>query len=253
MAGEFEGKVALVTGGSYGIGRAAAIAFARRGAKVVIADIDVKNGEETIRRIKEEGGEAIFVKTDVSQAKEVEALIKKTVETYGRLDCAFNNAGIHGEFISTVDFSEEDWNQIIDVNLKSVWLCMKYEIPQMLTQGGGAIVNTSSAAGLVGAPSNPAYPASKHGVVGMTKSTALEYARAGIRVNCVCPGPIRTGMHESLVATSPDIVEAMGNKVPMGRIGEPEEVVGAVMWLCSEAASFVTGHALPVDGGIVVD
>jgi NAD(P)-dependent dehydrogenase (short-subunit alcohol dehydrogenase family) len=253
MAGEFEGKVALVTGGSYGIGRAAAIAFAQRGAKVVIADIDVKNGEETIRRIKEVGGEAIFVRTDVSQAKEVEALINKTVETYGGLDCAFNNAGIHGEFISLVDFSEDDWNHIIDVNLKSVWLCMKYEIPQMLMQGGGAIVNTSSAAGLIGAPSNPAYPASKHGVVGITKSTALEYARTGIRVNCVCPGPIRTGMHESLVATSPDIVEAMGNRVPMGRIGEPEEVVGAVMWLCSEAASFVTGHALPVDGGIVVD
>ena len=253
MAGEFEGKVALVTGGSYGIGRAAAIGFAQRGAKVVIADIDVKNGEETIRRIKEVGGEAIFVRTDVSQAKEVEALINKTVETYGGLDCAFNNAGIHGEFISLVDFSEDDWNHIIDVNLKSVWLCMKYEIPQMLMQGGGAIVNTSSAAGLIGAPSNPAYPASKHGVVGITKSTALEYARTGIRVNCICPGPIRTGMHESLVATSPDIVEAMGNKVPMGRIGEPEEVVGAVMWLCSEAASFVTGHALPVDGGIVVD
>jgi NAD(P)-dependent dehydrogenase (short-subunit alcohol dehydrogenase family) len=253
MAGEFEGKVALVTGGSYGIGRAAAIAFAQRGAKVVIADIDVKNGEETIRRIKEVGGEAIFVRTDVSQAKEVEALINKTVETYGGLDCAFNNAGIHGEFISLVDFSEDDWNHIIDVNLKSVWLCMKYEIPQMLMQGGGAIVNTSSAAGLIGAPSNPAYPASKHGVVGITKSTALEYARTGIRVNCVCPGPIRTGMHESLVSTSPDIVKAMGNKVPMGRIGEPEEVVGAVMWLCSEAASFVTGHALPVDGGIVVD
>jgi NAD(P)-dependent dehydrogenase (short-subunit alcohol dehydrogenase family) len=253
MAGEFEGKVALVTGGSYGIGRAAAIAFAQRGAKVVIADIDIKNGEETIRRIKEVGGEAIFVRTDVSQAKEVEALINKTVETYGRLDYAFNNVGIHGEFISIVDFSEDDWNHIIDVNLKSVWLCMKYEIPQMLIQGGGAIVNTSSAAGLIGAPSNPAYPASKHGVVGITKSTALEYARTGIRVNCVCPGPIRTGMHESLVATSPDIVKAMGNKVPMGRIGEPEEVVGAVMWLCSESASFVTGHALPIDGGIVVD
>jgi NAD(P)-dependent dehydrogenase (short-subunit alcohol dehydrogenase family) len=253
MENEFKGKVALVTGGSYGIGRAAAIEFSRRGAKVVVADIDVGRGGETINRIKEGGGEAIFVRTDVSKAKEVEALVKKAIETYGRLDYAFNNAGIHGEFVSTVDFAEEDWDRLINVNLKSVWLCMKYEIPWMLKQGGGAIVNTSSAAGLIAAPSNPAYPASKHGVVGITKSTAVEYAKSGIRVNCVCPGPIRTGMHENLVAVSPDLVEMMHQKVPMGRIGEPEEVVSAVMWLCSETASFVTGHALPVDGGVVVD
>jgi NAD(P)-dependent dehydrogenase (short-subunit alcohol dehydrogenase family) len=180
-------------------------------------------------------------------------MVKKTVETYGRLDCAFNNAGIHKVFVSTIDFTQADWNEIIDVNLKSIWLCMKYEIPQMLKQGKGAIVNTSSAAGLIAAPSNPAYPASKHGVVGLTKSTAIEFARRSIRVNCVCPGPTRTGMHDSLVAVSPQIVEMMNTRVPMGRIGEPEEVAAAAIWLCSDEASYITGHALPVDGGLVVD
>ena len=253
MSDEFKDKVVLVTGGSYGIGRAAAIGFACRGAKVSIADLDVARGEETLRRIKEAGGEAIFVKTDVSSEDDVKALVEKTIQTFGRLDCAFNNAGIHKQFVSAIDFSEEDWEEMINVNLKSVWLCMKYEIPQMLKQGKGAIVNTSSAAGLVGAPSNPAYPASKHGVVGVTKSTALEFARKGIRVNCVCPGPTRTGMNEALAAASPEIVKAMDQKVPMGRIGEPEEVAAAAIFLCSDEASYITGHALPVDGGIVAD
>jgi NAD(P)-dependent dehydrogenase (short-subunit alcohol dehydrogenase family) len=253
MAGEFDGKVVIVTGGSYGIGRAAAIGFAKKGAKVAIADLDVRRGEETLQRIKDAGGEAIFVKTDVSSESDVAALVKKTVQTYGKLDCAFNNAGIHKQFVSTLDFTAADWEEMINVNLKSVWLCMKYEIPQMLKQGKGAIVNTSSAAGLVGAPSNPAYPASKHGVVGITKSTALEFARKGIRVNCVCPGPTRTGMNEALTATNPDMVKAMDQKVPMGRIGEPEEVAAAAIWLCSDEASYITGHALPVDGGIVAD
>jgi NAD(P)-dependent dehydrogenase (short-subunit alcohol dehydrogenase family) len=253
MPSEYRDKVVLVTGGSYGIGRAAALGFAQRGAKVAIADLDVKRGEDTLRRIKEAGGEAIFVKTDVSSEADVEALVKKTIQTYGRLDCAFNNAGIHKQFIPTLDFTAADWDEMINVNLKSVWLCMKYEIPEMLKQGKGAIVNTSSAAGLVGTPSNPAYPASKHGVVGLTKSTALEFARKGIRVNCVCPGPIRTGMHESLAAVSPDIVQTMNSRVPMGRIGEPEEVAAAAIWLCSDEASYITGHALPVDGGIVAD
>ncbi len=253
MSGEFAGKVALVTGGSYGIGRAAAMALVRKGAKVVIADVDIKNGEETLRRIKEAGGDAIFVKTDVSQETEVETLIKKTIEKYDRLDCALNNAGIHKVFVSTVDFTQTDWNELIDVNLKSVWLCMKHEIPQMLEQGKGAIVNTSSVAGLIAAPSNPAYPASKHGVVGLTKSAAIEFARRGIRINCICPGPIRTGMHESLVAVAPEIVEMMNTKVPMGRIGEPEEAAAAAIWLCSDEASYITGHALPVDGGLVAD
>jgi len=253
MPDEYQGKVVLVTGGSYGIGRSAAIGFARRGAKVAVADVNVERGEETLRLIKNDGGEAIFVKTDVSSEADVKALIEKTVDTYGKLDCAFNNAGIHKEFISTVDFTAEDWDEMIDVNLKSVWLCMKYEIPQMLKQGKGAIVNTSSAAGLVGAPSNPAYPASKHGVVGLTKCTALEFARKGIRINCVCPGPIRTGMNETLAASNPEIVKAMDQKVPMGRIGEPEEVAAAAIFLASDEASYITGHSLPVDGGIVAD
>jgi NAD(P)-dependent dehydrogenase (short-subunit alcohol dehydrogenase family) len=253
MPDEFRDKVVLVTGGSYGIGRAAAIGFARKGAKVSIADLDVERGQETLRSIKEAGGEAIFVKTDVSLEEDVKAMVEKTIQTYGKLDCAFNNAGIHKQFVSTIDFSAEDWEEMINVNLKSVWLCMKYEIPQMLKQGKGSIVNTSSAAGLVGAPSNPAYPASKHGVVGITKSTALEFARKGIRVNCVCPGPTRTGMNEALVATNPEIVKAMDQKVPMGRIGEPEEVAAAAIFLCSDEASYITGHALPVDGGIVAD
>jgi len=253
MPGDYQGKVVLVTGGSYGIGRAAAIGFAQRGAKVAIADRDVKRGEETLRCIKDAGGDAIFVKTDVSLEADVKALVEKTIQAFGRLDCAFNNAGIHKQFISTVDFTAPDWEEMINVNLKSIWLCMKYEIPQMLKQGKGAIVNTSSAAGLVGAPSNPAYPASKHGVVGITKSTALEFARKGIRVNCVCPGPTRTGMNEELVASNPEMVKAMDQRVPMGRIGEPEEVAAAAIFLCSDEASYITGHALPVDGGIVAD
>jgi NAD(P)-dependent dehydrogenase (short-subunit alcohol dehydrogenase family) len=253
MPDEYQDKVVLVTGGAYGIGRAAAISFAKRGAKVVIADIDANRGEETLQSVKESGGEAIFVKTDVSSEEDVKALVEEAVGTYGKLDCAFNNAGIHKRFISTVDFTAADWDEMINVNLKSVWLCMKYEIPQMLKQGKGAIVNTSSAAGLVGAPSNPAYPASKHGVVGLTKCTALEFARKGIRINCVCPGPTRTGMNEELTATNPEIVKAMDQKVPMGRIGEPEEVAAAAIFLCSDEASYITGHALPVDGGIVAD
>lgn len=253
MAGPFAGKVALVTGAAYGIGRAAALSFADKGANVVVADVDEVRGDETVHFIRKAGGNALFVRTDVSRETEVEAMVQETVEAYGSLDCALNNAGIHKVFVSTIDFSQADWNEMIDVNLKSVWLCMKYEIPQMLIQGKGAIVNTSSAAGLIAAPSNPAYPASKHGVVGLTKSTAIEFARKGIRVNCICPGPTRTAMHDSLVAAAPQIVEMMHTKVPMGRIAEPEEVAAAAVWLCSDEASYITGHALPVDGGLVAD
>ena len=254
MIKDFEGKVVVVTGGGYGIGRAACLAFARDGAKVAVADVDVTSSEETVSLIKEAGGEAVFVKADVSQEAEVEALINKTVEIYGRLDCAFNNVGIHKTFVSTIDFTQEDWNQMMDINLKGMWLCMKYEIPQMLKQGKGAIVNASSAAGLIAAPSNPAYPASKHGVVGLTKMAAIEFARKGIRVNCICPGPTTsTRMHEELAEFAMDIIEKMHDKVPMGRIAEPREIAEAAVWLCSDKASFVTGAALPVDGGLVAD
>jgi NAD(P)-dependent dehydrogenase (short-subunit alcohol dehydrogenase family) len=252
MTREFEGKVALVTGASMGIGRASALAFARRGAKVVAADVDVKGGEETVRLIKKAGGEAIFVKTDVSSAADIEALVKKTVATYGKLDYAHNNAAINrGIGVMTADYKEDDWDIQVDVNLKGVFLCMKYEIPEMLKIGKGtAIVNTSSISGLSGHPADPGYVGSKFGVVGITKSTAMQYARTGIRINCICPGPIRTSLYDRVVAAIPGVEEATIERNPMGRIGEPEEVAEAVVWLCSDAASYVTGVHLPVDGGL---
>lgn len=254
MIRDFEGKVVIVTGGGYGIGRAACMAFCRDGAKVVLADVDVGSGEETINLIKGAGGEASFVRADVSREEEVEALVQKTVDTYGGLDCAFNNVGIHKTFTSTVDFTQEVWNEMMDINLKGMWLCMKYEIRRMLEQGKGAIVNASSVAGLIAAPSNPAYPASKHGVIGLTKMAAVEFARRGIRVNCICPGPTTmTRMNEELSKTAGDIIEKMHDKVPMGRTAQPEEIAEAAVWLCSDKASYVTGAALPVDGGLVAD
>jgi NAD(P)-dependent dehydrogenase (short-subunit alcohol dehydrogenase family) len=250
MAGRVDGKVALITGAGSGIGRATALVFAKEGAKVVVADIVVAGGEETVRMIKDAGGEAIFVKTDVTRAAEVEALVKKTVETYGRLDCAFNNAGIEGEMAPTADCTEENWDRVVNIDLKGVWLCMKYEIPQMLQQGGGAIVNTASVAGLVGFQGIPAYVASKHGVNGLTKTAALEYAKSGIRVNSVCPGVIHTPMIERFFSTNPQVSEAMSALEPVGRLGKPEEIGEAVLWLCSDAASFVTGLPMAVDGAL---
>jgi len=246
-----DGKIALVTGGSSGIGRAAALAFAREGAKVVIADVLIEGSEETVQIIEKSGGQAIFFKTDVSKSDEVEALIKKTAETCGRLDCAFNNAGVGGGRAATAKCTEEEWDRVIEINLKGVWLCMKYEIQQMLKQGGGAIVNTASVAGLVGFQGTPAYVASKHGVVGLTKAAALEYANSGIRINAVCPGVIRTPMIDRIVAARPQMEEVYTAMHPVGRLGEPEEIAEAVVWLCSDAASFVTGHAMVVDGGLV--
>ncbi len=250
MAGLVAGKVALVTGGGSGIGRASALTFAREGAKVVVADVVVEGGEETVRLIQQRGGEAIFVKTDVSQATEVEALVARAVQTYGRLDCAHNNAGIEGAAATTVDYAEDAWERVIAINLKGVWLCMKYEIPQLLKQGGGAIVNTASTAGLVGYRGGSAYVASKHGVVGLTKTAALEYAKAGVRVNAVCPGAIDTPMMGRITGHRPQRAERMAAAEPVGRMGRPEEIAEAVVWLCSKAASFVTGHAMAVDGGI---
>jgi NAD(P)-dependent dehydrogenase (short-subunit alcohol dehydrogenase family) len=251
MTRQLEGKVALVTGAGSGIGRATAQAFARVGAKVVIADVVPLGGEETVRLIEAEGGEATFIKTDVSKAAEVEALVQKAVETYGHLDYAHNNAGIEGAQASTVDCTEDCWDRTIDINLKGVWLCMKYEIPEMLKNHGGAIVNTSSVAGLVGFANLPAYTATKHGVAGLTKVAALEFAKQGVRVNAVCPGVIRTPMIERFTADNPEAEAQFTAGEPIGRLGTPEEIAKAVVWLCSDEASFVTGAAIPVDGGWV--
>lgn len=250
MAGLVQGKVAVVTGGSSGIGRATALIFAREGAKVVVADVLVDGGEETVRMIAAAGGEAVFVKTDMAKTADVEAMVQKAVSTYGRLDCAHNNAGIEGATGRTADYKEADWDRVIQINLTGVWLCMKYEIQQMLKQGGGAIVNTASDAGLLGVPQMPAYVASKHGVVGLTKTAALEYAKSGIRVNAVCPGVIKTPMVDRITGLRPGRAERMTAAEPVGRMGKPEEIGEAVVWLCSEAASFVTGLPMPVDGGV---
>ncbi len=245
----FEDKVALVTGGSSGIGRATALAFARAGARVVIADMAEDGGEETVELIKAAGGAAIFVRTDVSKAADVAALIRAAASTYGRLDYAFNNAGIDGETVPTADGSEANWDHVLATNLKGVWLCSKHEIQHMLQQGHGAIVNTASVAGLVGFPGLAAYTASKHAIVGLTKTAALEYARPGIRINAVCPGAIRTPALARFIAQAPQIEAQVIAMEPVGRLGTPEEVAEAVVWLCSEGASFVTGTAMTVDGG----
>lgn len=242
-------KVALVTGGSSGIGRASALAFSTAGAKVVVADVTVDGGQETVAMIKKAGGEASFIETDVSKANEVEALVKQTVEIYGRLDCAHNNAGVEGTLSPLHESVEEVWDKVINVNLKGVWLCLKYQTLQMLKQGGGAIVNTASVAGLIGMQGTGIYSASKHGVIGLTKTAALEVAQANIRVNAVCPGAIDTPMVQRGFAQMPDIENIIVASHPIGRIGKPEEVAQTVVWLCSDAASFITGVAMPVDGG----
>ena len=251
MTGKLDGKVALVTGGGSGIGQATALIFAREGAKVVVADIAAEGGEDTVRQVQALGGDATFVKTDVSKAVEVEALITKTVETYGQLDCAFNNAGIESAGKLTAECTEEEFNRRIAVNLTGVWLCMKYEIQHMLSHGGGSIVNTASAAGLVGVPTAPDYTASKHAVVGLTKTAALEYAKAGIRVNAVCAGGVNTPMITRSFEATPGLEELAAASAPMGRFGTASEIGEAVLWLCSDAASFVTGTSMPVDGGMV--
>ena len=249
--GQLDGKVALITGAGSGIGRASALAFAREGAKVAVADIVVEGGEETVRMVKEAGGEAFFIRVDVSNAADVEAMVNTVVDTYGRIDCAYNNAGIEGRLASTDEYPEDVFDKVIDINLTGVWLCMKYELPHMLKQGGGAIVNTASGAGLIGVSGMSAYVASKHGVVGLTKTAALEYAKSGIRVNAVCPGLIQTPMVERITAERPQLGEALVAAEPVGRTGKPEEIAESVVWLSSDAASFVTGHAMSVDGGYV--
>lgn len=244
-------RVALVTGGSSGIGKATCIAFAQAGAKVVVAARRNKEGEEVARTIREGGGDACFVQTDVSRAEEVKRLIESTIKAYGHLDWACNNAAIEGVRATVADCTEEEWNQVIGVNLTGVWLCMKSEIVQMLKEGGGEIVNVSSANAFIGAAGFAPYTASKHGVVGMTKSAAKEYAKMGIRVNVVCPGSVNTPMIERLDGGPATAESWRITRAPMGRIGNPEEIANAVVWLCSGGASFVTGQSLIVDGGLL--
>jgi NAD(P)-dependent dehydrogenase (short-subunit alcohol dehydrogenase family) len=243
----FEGKVALVTGGSFGIGRAAAIAFAARGAKVIIADwIEDK---ETLKTIEAMGGVAHTFKCDVSIPADVERMVKFTVKTFGGLDYAFNNAGIEGASASTHECTEENWDRTVNINLKGVWLCMKYEIPMMLKAGKGAIVNNASIAGMVGFPGIPAYVASKHGIIGLTQNAALEYAKQNIRVNAVCPGVIKTPMIDRFTGNNEQAEQQFAEQEPLGRLGTPEEIAETVMWLCADTSSFVTGDTIAVDGG----
>lgn len=253
MPGSLEGKTALVTGGGSGIGRAASLAYAKDGAKVVVADVNVEGGEETVQLIKETGGEAILVHADVSKPEDTQAMVAQAVETFGSLDCAFNNAGIGGgkERHLTADYLEDDWDRVMSINLKGVWLCMKAEIPQMMKQGKGAIVNTASIAGLVGLSGTVAYVAAKHGVTGLTKAAAMEYAKSGIRVNAVCPGYIQTPLVQGIFDEIDGYRERVASRHPMDRLGEPEEIAQAVLWLSSDSASFVTGHNMAVDGGYV--
>jgi NAD(P)-dependent dehydrogenase (short-subunit alcohol dehydrogenase family) len=251
MAGLLDGKSALITGGGGGIGRATALAFAREGARVAVADYAAETATETAQMVNAAGGQAITVIGDVTRARDVRTMVDDTIVAFGRLDCAFNNAGIAGWQVDagrkkTADWSEEAFDRLIAVDLKGVWLCMRAEIRQMLTQGGGAIVNTASIAGLAGVPTACGYVAAKHGVIGLTKTAALEYATAGIRVNAVCPGVIRTRMTEEIVERRGAMIEA---QIPAKRLGQPEEIAEMVVWLCSDRASYATGVAYNVDGG----
>jgi NAD(P)-dependent dehydrogenase (short-subunit alcohol dehydrogenase family) len=244
-----QGKVALITGGSSGIGQAAALLFAREGAKVVIADINGAGGANTAAAIRDAGGEAHFLEADVSQAADVDALVGKVIAMHGRLDCAYNNAGILGEIVPLVDHSEAAWDQTLATNLKGTWLCMKHEIPPMLKQGSGVIVNTTATAAIKGSPNRSAYAASKAGVVALSKSAALEYAEHGLRINVICPSHTRSPMLEQFFELRPELEASFIASAPMGRIAAPEEVAEAALWLCSDASSFVTGHVLAVEGG----
>jgi NAD(P)-dependent dehydrogenase (short-subunit alcohol dehydrogenase family) len=248
---DLDGKAALITGAASGIGRATALAFARAGARLVVADVDPVGGEETAAAVRAFGADAHFVRCDVRRMADVETMVATTIDRFGRLDCAFNNAGIEGQLAPFADCPEEVAARVLDVNAMGVWRCLHAELPRMSAQGGGAIVNTASVAGLIGAAAFGPYVASKHAVVGLTKTAALEYAAQRVRVNAICPGVIQTPMLDRLAAT-PGVIDALRSVTPMGRVGTPEEVAAAVVWLCSDAASFTTGHALVVDGGFVV-
>ena len=250
MGDSMKDRVALVTGAGSGIGRATSLVFAREGAKVMAVDLMEGPMLETVGLIIGGGGEASGMTADVSKADEVQRMVSETVSRFGRIDAAFNNAGIHtGTRIPFHEYPEDEWDRVIGVNLKGVWLCIKYELPQMLAQGGGAIVNTSSVAGLVASSGTSAYTASKHGVAGLTKSAAMDYARQGIRVNAVAPGVIMTPMMDLIMESNNTPQEELHNDQPIGRMGKPEEIAEVVVWLCTDAASYVTGHVLPIDGG----
>jgi NAD(P)-dependent dehydrogenase (short-subunit alcohol dehydrogenase family) len=251
MKAELQGKVGIVTGGTSGIGRETAVLFAKAGAKVVVAGRREVEGKETVEQIRAAGGDGLFVKTDVSRAADVQGLVRKTVEKFGRLDVAFNNAGIEGNWLPIAEQPEEDWDRTIAINLKGVWLSLKYEIQQMLKQGGGgAIVNMASIAGLIGSAGAATYIASKHGVMGLTKSAALETAKSGIRINVVCPAVIETAMADRLFG-EPEFKKFALGLHPIGRVGKPLEVAEAVLWMCSDQASFMTGQSLVLDGGML--
>jgi NAD(P)-dependent dehydrogenase (short-subunit alcohol dehydrogenase family) len=248
MKTDLSGKTALITGGTSGIGRETAVQFAKAGARVVVAGRRETEGEKTVELVRAEGGQGVFVKADVSHGAEVEMLVKKTVDKFGRLDIAFNNAGIEGTWAPIALQSEKDFDHVININLKGVWLSLKYEIRQMMAQGGGVIVNMSSVAGLLGFAGAAAYIASKHGVLGLTKTAALETAKSNIRVNAVCPAVVETAMAERLFG-APDIQKFVLGQHPIGRFGRPEEIASAVVWMCSDGASFMTGQSLVLDGG----
>lgn len=247
----FAGKVAFVTGAASGIGRATSLGFAREGASVVVADVSEPGSQETVRLVEELGGRAIAVRCDVTSSADIKAALAKTIETFGRLDFAFNNAGIEPRKPApTAEYEEEEWNRIIDINLRGVFLCMKHEIPLILRHGeGGAIVNTSSGAGVIGIKGSPAYTAAKHGLLGLTKAAALDYAAQNIRINAVCPGYIETPMMDRFTGGTPEGRAKVIGEEPIGRMGKPEEIAAAVVWLCSDAAAFMIGHAMVIDGG----
>lgn len=244
-------KVVIITGGASGIGAASALAFAREGASVVVADVQTEKAQELVSRIQSEDGKAIFIKCDVSLESDIKNMVGKTIDKLGHINCAFNNAGVEGDSANTIMCSNENWDKIMTINLKGVWLCMKYQIPEMLKNGGGSIVNCSSVAGIVGFSGSPAYTASKHGVIGLTQTAALEFAGKKIRVNAICPGIIQTPMIERFTHGEVLATKALMEGEPVGRMGLPEEVAQAALWLCSDASSFVTGHPLVVDGGWV--
>lgn len=252
MKTDYKDKVAFITGAGSGIGRATALAFAKEGSKVVIADFSERGSQETLKLINDFGGEAIVAKCDVTSEEDIIRALDLTIKTYGRLDFAFNNAGSEQKAGAIAKTTTEEWDRIMNINLRGVFLCMKYQLPLLLKQGGGAIVNTSSGAGVIGIKNGGAYTASKHGLIGLTKSAALEYAPYNIRVNAVCPGYIDTSMMDRFTGGTKEGREQVISEEPVGRMGKPEEIAATVLWLCSDLAAFVVGHALVVDGGQTV-